>query len=141
MLVIWWWLLLFKKRSSFPMKISGFARASRRLDRKDIRYGDSVCFAVWIGGRAVVVDPEVRAIGKARFEPLGAHTGPRNGVHSVHDHGYDHRGRYGYCGGGDIRGSRVQERYERVEGARRRNRIKVIGRIITTFIRAQPRRD
>jgi len=60
------------------------------------------------------------------------------GLHSVHDHGCDDRGCCGYCGGSDIRVSRVQERYERVGGARCGNRIKVIGCIITTFIRAQP---
>src|SRR5258708_10336078 len=64
--------VVLQKRSSASLKnnflVSGCTE--KRLDRKDIRYGDRIRFAVWIGGRAVVVDPELRAIGKARFEPL-----------------------------------------------------------------------
>src|SRR5258708_40290383 len=74
--------VLLQKRSSAPLENSGLGKASPRLDRKDIRYGDSDCFAVWLGGRAVVVDPEVLALGKARFEPPHAHPGPPNGAHT-----------------------------------------------------------
>src|SRR5258708_21663444 len=76
--------VLLQKRSSAPLENSGLRKASPRLDRKDIRYADSVCFAVWIGGAAVVVDPEIRAIVKEPFKPLGAHTRPRNRGPAVH---------------------------------------------------------